>query len=108
MEFKKTYIFVITTMIIPDKNMVINDFFDNRSRSVGWYPTFEQANKCVVNNDLDIYEYSNNFVVIEKCLFGLYDCIQEETWYKWDKDLEKYCKCEKPKCYTSVINFGLG
>jgi hypothetical protein len=103
---KSKTIFVVTTMRIPDENT--KKFFDNRSRSVGWFPTLKLAEKCVVNNYGDICEFTNNFCVIEEVESGIYNCNQKEYWYKWNKEKEKYQPCQKPECYRCVINFGLG
>jgi hypothetical protein len=105
-DWKRT-IFVVTTMTIKDPNS--EKFFDNRSRPVGWFPTFESAEIEVLNNSCDINECDpNGYVVIEECHPGFYDVDQIETWYKWNDKLEKYERCEKPKCFSSTCNFGLG
>ena len=100
-------IFVVTTMTIPDVDA--KKFFDNKSRTVGWFPNFRDAKVSVVNNDLDICEAgSNNFCVIEECSPGFYNCDQKEHWFKWNEVNNKYESCDKPNCYHTVINFGLG
>jgi hypothetical protein len=102
-------IFVVTTMQIKDENLNSNKFFDNKSRSVGWFNLFKDAEYCVINNACDIYECGTyNYVVIEECTEGFYCCTQKETWYIWNKEIKKYERCEKPPCYKCVISFGIG
>ena len=73
-------IFVVTTMVIPGDMINTNKLFDNRSRSVGWFPKFEEAEIEVLNNSLDIHECNNDYCVIEECKQGLYDLEQKEHW----------------------------
>ena len=38
--------------------------FNLSSRTVGWFPSFKQAEKCVLTNNADIHEYSYTWAVI--------------------------------------------
>ena len=68
--------------------------YDLRKSTLGWYPTFEQAEECVLTNNCDIHECSCTWAVIEKLHFGIYpylydSCFLEhkkndfQTFYQW-------------------------
>jgi len=79
------------------------------SRAVGFYYTFEEANECIENNDLDINEAGYyHFAVIEKVIPGLYTYPRDEFWYRWDNGKEQYIACEKPERFKQVCGWSLG
>ena len=97
------YIYTITTL----RGLIIAL---GGTRCVGWYPTFEQAEKAVVENYQDIYELGYYpFCVIEKVQYGIYCIKREEHWYKWDEDLERYIKISrKPDLFEGSCCYSLG
>lgn len=104
-------IYVVTTMHIPEKILKDNKYpygFDLKSRTVGFCFTFEDANDCVVNNMCDIYEDTNNIVVIEEAKEGFYNSYENSYWYKYDKKTKEYVRIEKPECFSKIVGFGIG
>ena len=98
------YIYTITTIKEPKIGAPYG------SRCVGWFPTFKQAEKAVVENQQDIYELGYYpFCVIEKVGFGIYFLNTEEYWYRWSKDSNKYLKIPiRPRIFNSMACFSLG
>lgn len=80
-----------------------------KNRCVGWFPTFEQAEKAVVENQQDIYELGYYpFCVIEKVGFGIYFLNREEHWYKWDSKKDQYVLLKRPLQFENMACFGIG
>ena len=80
-------------------------------RSVGWFPTFEEANEAVVSNMCDIWEYSYDYAIIEETPPGYYRSaplsntdVEKGTvihWYKYNESTEQYEKLDK--CPDSLV-----
>jgi len=90
-------IYVITTIEIPSKFS---------SHAVGWYHSFEDAEKAVLENMSGIDECLYDYVVIEEISQGTYCLATQESWYEWID--RKYQKSEKPKGLKGIISFGIG
>ena len=114
-------IYIVTSLEIWNdddfkKNPKLKDAIKNgmkapykSSRSVAWFPTFEQADKNVRANACDIYEFSYDYAVIEETPPGYYPIahinnnnIEKGTvlhFYKYNKETEGYDRLEKcPDC----------
>jgi len=61
------------------------------SRAVGWFKTLEEAEKRVINNMCDIWEYCYDFADIEETVDGFYPNVIHH-WYKFDESTRKYVK----------------
>lgn len=85
------------------------DSKDGDTRCVGYYSTFEKAEKAILNNACDIWETCYNYCVIENIKEGLYQYDQEPIWYEWNKIKEQYEKIEeKPEGYERMVGFAIG
>jgi len=91
------------------------DIIDNRT--VAWYSSLRDAQRCVEENALDIYgEGDYPWALIEETMEGVYPDIKNEWWYKWKgkkkskkgKYQGKYVLAKKPIAYKRVVNFGIG
>ncbi|SNX54151.1 hypothetical protein [Thermoanaerobacterium sp. RBIITD] len=79
------------------------------SRCVGYYNTFEKANKAVRENKCDLWETCYNYAVIEKIEEGLYQTSYEKRWfYKFDCDKGIYEPIEEPEEVKHWCNFAIG
>jgi len=81
--------YFITTIEVKGKD--IKDV-----RCVGYFDTFEKAEKRVMTNACDIWETCYNYAVIENIPEGLYQYDFHPTWYKYHKLTDSYNKCEQP------------
>jgi hypothetical protein len=93
-------------MVGPSKG---REFIILDKRSVGWFKTKEEAQKCVDKNYGDIFECgSYPYAVIEEIPWGLYPYCKESWWFKWSgsRKTGKYIPIEKPA--KNVINFAIG
>jgi len=83
-----------------DPDVCERNVFD--SRCFGYYDTREKAVDAVINNVSDIQECYYDYVVIEELEQGIHplpnDLINytHETWFVWNKNEEKWVRCEKP------------
>ena len=78
------------------------------SRTPGWYSTFEEAERTVLENACDIWETCFNYACIEKYHEGLYGIAEEMGWYKYDPESRGYRKIERPAVLKGLSSFGMG
>lgn len=109
----KKSIYIVTTMKVSNDELINDKYnwkYELRQRTVGFFFNFKNAEDHVLNNTLDIYEDEYNIVVIEKMYPGFYSYGESDTdcWYKFNKEIKKYEKIEKPKCFSSTLGFGMG
>lgn len=81
-----------------------------RSRCWGWFPTFKEAEQCIMENWCDIYEYGYyNVALIEEVPAGVPGIPPVEHWYAVDFDGEndKYVieKIDKPEKLSGIRCF---
>ena len=100
-------IFTITT--VP--NGALSDTLGD-TRTVGYFPTREEANAAVLDNSMDMQEGRYMYAVVERSLPGVYNYQCEEQWYEWGHDQESgqdsYAPIEKPEKFRRVVGWGLG
>ena len=77
-------------------------------RCFGYFQTFEEAEKAVLNNYCDIWETIHEYVVIEKVEDGIHQYDFNPTWYKWNLEKECYEKTEKPDFADGYAGWGIG
>lgn len=101
-------IYTITTINIHPAN-------DFRSRVVGYFNNFEQANNAVINNLGDINEHGwYNYVVVEEVNEGLYPLTDNRWIYKFDYITKQYAilNLEEDKIaenyFLETIGFSMG
>ena len=100
MELSDKPIYTITT---------IRNFLAGGSRAVGFAYKFENAEKWLKQNVMDINECGfYNFAVIEPILEGIYMYPRVEHWYVYNKEKDQYEPCEKPDRYKQTIGWSLG
>ena len=79
------------------------------SRSVGYAHKFEDADRWVRENALNINECGYYpFAVIEPIKQGIYNFDHIEHWYKYNQEKDEYEPCEKPERFKQVVSWGLG
>lgn len=85
------------------------DMIEDDMRCVGYFQTFEEAEKAVLYNICDIWETCYDIVVIEHIKDGLYQYDKKPKWYEWDYMKGEYEKInEPPKKYKNQIGFAIG
>ncbi len=106
-------IFLLTVMHLDPSG----DRHFTRHRTWGWFPTFEQAETCVMENHTDIYEDGYyNTVVLEEMAWGPLALAKTEHWYSVTALLDKdrrvsgydVKKIEKPEALAGSVCFGMG
>ena len=79
------------------------------SRTVGYYPSLEEAKKCIEENHGDIQESYYKYAVIEDVEPGLYRSTESTSiWYKWSKAQEKFLPIDKPAQLSQIVGFTIG
>ena len=82
---------------------------DSRSedtRCVGYFKTFEEAERVVTHNLDDIWETCYDYAVIENIPEGLYQYDFHPTWYKFYKTVNGYIECEQPAFVKAISGVG--
>jgi hypothetical protein len=80
----------------------------SHTRCVGFFYKLEDALSVLENNECDVYEYNNDYAVIEKFSQGLYPLGKLVNFFEYDEEKDGYVACEVPKGYERVINFAMG
>lgn len=81
----------------------------NTSRCWGWYNTFESAERAVLENHTDIYEYFYDHAVIEEVPEGVCPVhTKEAAWYRWSNRAAAYERCDKPEFSEGIVCWGIG
>lgn len=78
------------------------------TRCFGYFPTFNEAEKAVLNNYCDIFEYIHEYAVIEKVEDGIHQIDLSPTWYKWDSEKECYEKVDRPDFAQGYVGWSIG
>ncbi len=82
---------------------------ESPNRSVGFAYKFEDADKWVRENIMNINECGYYpFAVIENVTQGIYCFPRKEHWYKFNKEKDSYEPCEKPERFKIAIGWSLG
>jgi hypothetical protein len=98
------YIYTITTVEWPEEN----DEVVAHTRCVGWTSNFFDAERVIIKNIGDIWEYNYNYAVIEELAEGLYPHPIQEWWFKWDNKIKGYKRVMKPDKLKMFTNFSIG
>lgn len=92
-----------------DKTEFHVDFqtYIERSRCVGYFNSYEEAEDVVRGNYGDLYEQGYyDYVVIENIPEGLYQYDLEPVFFKWDSEVFK--KCNRPEGLENICGLSLG
>jgi len=111
----KSLIYTITTIYLDNDKDGIDkiDWKKYRDRCVGFYFSCETALKCVDEDWADFDEGCYyNYLVIEKLIEGLYPSISpdsdEQMWFKYERENDKWVRCEKPHSLRHIVGFSIG
>ena len=78
----------------------------------GWFDKFEDAEKIVLNNETDIFEYYYNYACIEEVPMGVITVAKVIQWYKsgFDSDsgVVSVGKVDPPPFAENTVNFTIG
>ena len=91
--------YFVTT--IETKNNEVED-----TRCVGYFNTFDEAERAVTYNACDIWETCYDYAVIENIPEGLYQYDLHPIWYKFHKPTNGYMKCEQPVFVNAIGGVG--
>lgn len=97
------FAYFVTGVTYQDKR-----FKDRKQRCFGYFSTFEEAEKTVLNNCCDIWEAIHEYVVIEKIEDGIHQFDLSPTWYKWNLEKEEYEKVNRPDFAKGYVGWGIG
>jgi hypothetical protein len=77
-------------------------------RCWGFFDSFQEAERAVLENDADIYECEYEHMVIEGYRMGLMVIGKDQHWYKYDPTTEKFNSIAPPDWAVNVVNWGIG
>lgn len=101
------HIYTVTTLRIVTDTSTDVQYLDD-SRCVGYFKTFEEAEKVLNMNLGDIYEYYYNYAVIEKMTDGLYPRDLDFKCYKFNPKKNGFFSCTRPTALDNTCSFGIG
>lgn len=78
------------------------------TRCFGYFSTFKEAEKALLNNSCDIFEYINEYAVIEKIEDGIHQIDLSPFWYKWNSEKECYEKTDRPDFAQGYVGWSIG
>lgn len=78
------------------------------SRCWGWYEEYEDARHDIENNVCDMHECLYKYALIERVEERTHPFPKKITWFKWNRDTEKYEECEEPEPAKRIVGFCLG
>ena len=81
---------------------------DHSSRCFGYKDNFDDAQRCVIENCMDLHEYLYEYAVIEYIPTGIHPFREFEYWYKFNHDTKKFDPIKKPEAFKEICNFALG
>ena len=84
------------------------DMYEHHNRCFGYKETYEQAERCVIDNCMDLHEYLYEYAVIEKIEPGIHSFREDEHWFKWNPETKKYDPINKPDVFSTLVNFAMG
>jgi hypothetical protein len=104
------FIFTITALV---------EGSTNGKRTWGWYPTFEQAEKHVLQGDDTLLESGTfDYLMIEEVPVGAFTICERQWWYKadchrWEENGHPtfdytVIACPCPKWAKNITNFSMG
>lgn len=72
-------------------------------RTVGYFEDFNDAERIVVENVCDIWEYTYDYAMIEEIGPGLYPTIDGFWLYKWNTEAKKYERIALPEGFSTPL-----
>lgn len=75
------------------------------SRCFGYYADLETAKRKLKYNTMDIHELYYNYAVIEKIGEGIHADVEEEYWYKYNRENGIWKPINKPETTKGICNF---
>lgn len=79
-----------------------------KCRTVAWFEDKQVTIDVVKDNALDIHETNYEYCIVEETPEGIYPYPTKQTWFKWNKENERYEEIDTPKEMKNVVNFGIG
>ena len=95
-------IYTVTTMTKLEQDLGWPRF--GNTRLVAWYEKFDDAEKCVIYNDGDIWETCYDYAVIEEVEQGLYPYCKNRWFYKFNERSKGYRNIEEPEFMEHFAN----
>ena len=99
----------ITSIISDDTLSRFPHYKSTRSRTFGFYNTFNEAYEAVMENRGNMVECLYSYLVMEYIEPGIHPMVHVEEWFKYEDFTKKWVLLsKKPKEYEGIINWALG
>lgn len=77
----------------------------NMPRTVGFYPTIEEAEADLKEYSEHIWELTARYAAIEAVNFGLMQMHREEIkWYSYNECMSLYLSCKRPPLFSHIVS----
>lgn len=81
------------------------DIRHNRPRTVGFFPTFEEAEFNLKEHAEHIWELTAKYAAIESINYGMMQWHREPIkWYSYNQSMELYLSCKCPVLFERIVS----
>lgn len=81
------------------------DILHNIPRTVGFFPTFEEAEATLKEYSEHIWELTARYAAIEDINFGLMQRHQDDIrWYSYNESACLYLSCKRPPLFNHIVS----
>ena len=77
-------------------------------RTFGFKETFDEANRALNNNVLDMWEGCYNYAIVEEMYPGIHPNVENRWFYKYNKELNGFFSMDEPEEFKHFTNIALG
>lgn len=100
--------YFITCFEKCETNPILGCFDGGCSRCFGYKEFLYDAERALNENHLDMHETIYHYAVIEKIGPYIHPEVEEEYWFKYDKEKDGFFRIEKPEATRLTCNYALG
>jgi len=86
-------------------------FIPNRSRTFGFYNTYNEAYQAVKENRCDMAECLYDYIIMECIEPGIHPMVHAKDWWQWDTNTNSWqylCERDWPEEFIGLCNWALG
>ena len=100
--------YFITCFEKCERHPKLGCFDGGSSRCFGYKETLENAEQALNENWCDMHECLYDYAVVEKLGPYIHPDVEEEYWFKYDKEKDGFFRIEKPEAAYGACNYALG
>lgn len=100
-KIKSIFAITTTTKLELDKNDCVEL---GSARTIGFFPTEEEAVECVKNNCGDMWEHTYDYAVVEQIFAGIYSLtgMEKIRIFKYNEGVDQYEEIDNPNIIKNI------